>query len=211
MANWDAFFDDSSENDGTFHGASSTSDSSFDLFQNDLSSQPGGQCTAVAIHLSETSQRPQSAFHTSSTSTKSTGSERISYTHCDGSVWSLPPRIPVPLEPGDIVSSASGLNDPILEHFASRTPAAAPTASPIRQIAHPGSLSSFTEGTGSDETGSRSTELNLEFGWELGTPATSEASRDTEHIFGLDQDHDDYAAGIANRETSLIGLELPSK
>lgn len=150
----------------------------------------------------------QSALHTSSTSTKSTCSEGISYTPCDGSICSLPPRVSASWEPGDAASSTSGLNDPILEHFASRRLSAAPTASPIRQITPPGSPSSSVEGTGSDETGSRTTSLNLEQDWALGTPATSDASDDAGTDFGHDQDHE---AGAADRESSLFGLELPSE
>ncbi|KAF4625216.1 hypothetical protein G7Y89_g12953 [Cudoniella acicularis] len=103
---------------------------------------------------------------------------------------------------------ASDLNDPILEHFASCMPSTAPTASPIGQIAHPGSHSPSVEGTESDETSSHSTVLEL--GWVLGSSATSEASQDAA-IFGLDQDHDDHAAGIANSDSILIGLELPEE
>lgn len=103
---------------------------------------------------------------------------------------------------------ASDLNDPILEHFASRMLSTALTASPIRHIARPGSRSPSVEGTESDETGSHSTELEL--GWVLGSPATSEASQDAA-IFGLDQDHDDYAGGIANSDSILAGLELPGQ
>jgi hypothetical protein len=178
-----------------------------------LASSEDRQGAVGVVQSSGTNQRSgtQSVLHTSSTSTKSTSSEGISYTPRDGSTCSLPPRVSASLEPGETVSSTSDLNDPILEHFASQRLPAAPAALPIGQVTPAGSPSSSIDGTGSDETGSGTTELNLEQDWALGTPATSDANEDAGTDFGLDQDDDDLATGRVNRDSLLIGLEVPSE
>lgn len=195
--NKDGAFDGSSEQDVAFHGTPSVSGTGSTLFQDNLPYARLGQGAAAAIH-------------SSSTSTKSTGS---SYMPCDGSVWSLPPRDSAPQEPGNTLSSASGLNDTILERFAQRVPSAAARALPIRQIAHSGSTSPSTEGSGAEETDLSSTKLDLDLRLVVGTPATSDTSDASEGagILGLDQGHHGHQTGVANRDLSLVGLDLPGQ
>lgn len=195
MANWDRAFGGSSEQ--YFSGTYSTSGTSSSLAPSNLSYQLGEQGSTAASHSSGASHRPQSATHTSSTSAKSTESEGVSLTPCDGSVWSSPPHGSASRMHTGSAASASGLNGPILERFASRTPPASPTASPIRQITQKGSLSSSDGRNGStwtDETDSRGVGLVLGLGRELGTPVTSDASQDAENISDLDTDDDEHAA-----------------
>jgi hypothetical protein len=196
--NRDGVFDDSSEQGATFNGTPSASGTGSTLFQ-DIDSFPDhfpGQGGAAA------------ALHSASTSTKSTGSHRISYTPRDGSVLSLPPRASAPREPGNTLSLASGPNDPILEHFAEQAASGAPRASTIRQIAHSDSSSSSAEGTGLEETDSGRTELDSEPA--VGTPATSDASEDAD-ILGLAEGPYGHLTGAANRDLSLAGLDLPGQ
>ncbi|KAH8757064.1 hypothetical protein BGZ57DRAFT_996917 [Hyaloscypha finlandica] len=86
--NRDEVFEDSSEQGATFNGTSSASGTGSTLFQNivSLPDPSAGQDGAAA------------ALDSASTSTKSTGSYRISYTPCGGSVSSLPPHASAPQE-----------------------------------------------------------------------------------------------------------------
>lgn len=209
MASWDRAFGGSSEQD--FSGSSSTSGTGSSLASSNLSYQFRERGSTAASHSS--SARRQSTTDTSSTSAESTGSEGISLTPWNGSVWSSPPHASASRTHTDNVASASGLNDSVLERFASRTPPASPTALPIRQIAQTGSLLSSDGRTGStwtDETDSRGVGLVLGLGRELGTPVTSEASQDAENILALDPDGDEHAAGTGNRE-ALLDLEIPGE
>jgi serine/threonine protein kinase len=108
-----------------------------------------------------------------------------------------------------VLDLAPDRTDPILERFASRRLAAATTSAPIRQIAPSDSLISFVDGIESDEHSSPS--MELEPALVSGSSGTSEASQD-EDIFAFDRDHhDDHEAWIANTDSSLFGLELPSQ
>ena len=217
MSDWDGLFDDSSEQDSSLHGASSASGmGSSHSLQNDPSHTSGGRGTPIAADPFGTNLRSyaaQNAFHASSAAlTKSTGSERISHTACDGSVLGVSPRFSGPREPGNTVSSVSSLNDPILEHFASHTSSASPTTSAIRPNGGLGTpSSSFFEATDSDETDSYNEELNHRQGYAVGTPATSDASVEADTITALDQDHEDQATATLNRNSLLAGLESPSE
>jgi hypothetical protein len=197
--NRDEVFDDSSEQGATFNGTSSASGTGSTLFQviDSLPDPFAGQGGAAALH-------------SASTSTKSTGSYRISYTPWGGSVSSLPPHASAPREPGNTLSLASDLNDPILVRFAQQAASGAPRASTIRQIAHSDSSSSSAEETGPEETDSGRTELDFELRWAVGTPATSDASEDAD-ILGLAQGPYGHLTGAANRDLSLTGLDLPGQ
>lgn len=172
-----------------------------------------GQGTVRPIQSSGTDQTPgtQFAVHTPSTSTRSTSGEGISYTPCDGSVCSLLPHASALREPRDTVTSESGLTDPILQHFALRRLSGTPATLHTRQITLPRSPSSSADGTGLDEAGSGTTESNLERDCAPGTPATSDSSEDGGTDPGLDRDNEDPASGWADRDSSLLGLELPSE
>jgi hypothetical protein len=208
MSNWEGFLDDSSELDSG--GTSSASGTGRSVSQNDLSPQRGEQGGTAASRSSGIGQRLLSAVHTSSPSTKSTGSDGISRTPCGGSLCSHPPRGLALRAPADTVPSGSGLNDSIPEHFASCTPPSVPTASPIGQILEPGSPSSSAGRTGSAETYSRGTEVIFGLGSENDdTPPTTEASQDAANIVA-DLGGDDHAAGIAD-EVSFLGLEFPGE
>jgi serine/threonine protein kinase len=93
--------------------------------------------------------------------------------------------------------------DPALGHFASHEPTAASTTASIRQITHLSSPPSSVDGTDSDEASIPSMEIEPSLGF-------SDASLD-EDIFAFDQVNDDHGTWIANRNSSLFGLELPSK
>jgi hypothetical protein len=199
MANWDRDFGGSSEQD--FSGTTSTSSTSSRFALNNLSYQPGGQGSIAASHSSD-SQRPQSATHTSSTSTESTGSEGISHTPCYGSAWSHPPHGSASQAHADDTASASGLNDPILEHFALCSPPASASALSSGQIGQTSSLSAsagWTGSTSSGETNPRGTEVSPELGRGQQTPATSEASQDAGNLLGLDPDDNEHTAGTRDR------------
>jgi serine/threonine protein kinase len=101
---------------------------------------------------------------------------------------------------------ASGLDDPILEHFASCMLVKAPMASPVKHIVHPDTLTSSVGRNELGETGSNGTEL--EKPWALGSLATSEASQDKD-IFDNDQDDDEIASRNSSLIESLFGLEFP--
>jgi serine/threonine protein kinase len=130
---------------------------------------------------------------------------------CLSTTWSFSRESvddPVPDFAG-VLDLVAGQTDPILERFTSCRLAAAPTSVPIWQIAHSDSLISSVDGTESDETSSPS--MELEPALVLGSSGTSEASQD-EDIFAFDRDHHgDHEAWIANRDSSLFGLELPSQ
>ena len=178
-------FDDSSEQEGSFYGASSASLMSF------------SQDSSTGFNHFTTVYTPQYASPT----------ESIAW------VWGLSPRFLVSREPGLPLSSASSLNDPILRSFASHTPAALTTA--IRQTAGlntPSSSSSSTETTKPDEMDPYEEEPNLGEGDEqLRTPATSDTSGEADIIFVLDQVYGEQVAAIPSRESSLIGLQLPGE
>jgi hypothetical protein len=182
-------FDDSSEQEGSFYGASSASLMSF------------SQDSSTGFNHFTTVYTPQYASPT----------ESIAW------VWGLSPRFLVSREPGLPLSSASSLNDPILRSFASHTPSgssASPANSAIGQTAglNTPSSSSSTETTESDEIDSYEEEPNLGEGdEELRTPATSDASGEADIIFVLDQVYGEQVAAIPSRESSLIGLQLPGE
>jgi hypothetical protein len=207
-----SMFDDSSEQEGSFFGASSASLMSF---SHSSSYQPGGQDAFARTNQFSAIlpfYTPQYGSHTSSIAwTKSTGSKRISYTTCDEWVRGVSPCFPVWREPGPPLSSASSLNDPVLRSFASHTPSASPANSAIRQTAGLNTPSSSSTGsTESDETDHD--EEQPDFGEgdeELGTPDTSDASV-SDIIFVFDQVDGDQVAVIPSREL-LIGLQLPGK
>jgi len=183
--NRDEVFDDSSEQGITLNGTSSASGTASTLIQ-DVDSLPDGFPGPGAA----------ATINSSSTSTKSTGSHRISYTPCDGSVSSLLPRSSAPWE----------LNDPILDHFAQRASSGTPRASPARRIARSDSSSSSAEETGQEETDAGRTELDS----ELATPATSDSSEDTDNL-GPAQGPYGHPTGAAHRDFSLAGLGLPGQ
>ena len=189
--------DDLSEHDVTSHGTSSASGTGSTTFQDDSPYASPGPGTTAAVN-------------SASTSSKSTGSHQISYTPCDGSVCSLLPRSSASREPGDNLSSVSGLDDPILQHFAQCVPSPPPRASPIRQIGHSDSSSSSAEGAGPEEIDSHSTELGFNLRSVQGTPDTSHAGEDGD-IFGLYHGHHRLPIGAANRDLSLVGLDLPGQ
>jgi len=198
--NRDEGFDESSEQGAAFNGTSSAGGTGSTLFQNidSLPDPSAGQDGTAA------------ALDSASTSTKSTGSYRISYTPCGGSVSSLLPRASAPQKPGSTLSLASDLNDPILVCFAQQAASGAPRASPIRQIAHSDSSSSSAEGTGPEEADSGQTELDFEPRRAVGTPATSDASEDADNL-GFAQGPYAHLTGVANRDFSLAGLDLPGQ
>jgi serine/threonine protein kinase len=125
---------------------------------------------------------------------------------CFSTTWSFSRESVDDLAPdfAGVLDLAAGQTDPILERFASYRLAAAPTSVPIWQIAHSDSLVSSVDGTESGETSSPS--MELEPALVLGSSGTSEASQD-EDIFAFG----DHEAWIADRDSSLFGLELPSQ
>jgi len=125
---------------------------------------------------------------------------------CFSATWSFSRESVDDLAPdfAGVLDLAAGQTDPILERFASCRLAAAPTSVPIWQIAHSDSLVSSMDGTESGETSSPS--MELEPALVLGSSGTSEASQD-EDIFAFG----DHEAWIADRDSSLFGLELPSQ
>jgi hypothetical protein len=198
--NRDEVYDDSSEQGATFNGTSSASGTGSTLFQNiDSLPDPSAGQGGAAV-----------ALYSASTSTKSTGSYRISYTPCGGSVSSLPPHASAPREPGNTLSLASDLNDPILVRFAQQAASGAPRASIIRQMAHSDSSSSSAERTGPEEADSGRTELDFEPRRAVGTPATSDASEDADNL-GPAQGPFAHLTGVASRDLTLAGLGLPGQ
>lgn len=219
MSRYRSPFGDSSEQERSFHGASSASLTSF---IHSSPHQPGGQGFSARPNPFSANLpffRPQYGSHASSiASTKSTGSKHKSYTTCDEGVWGILPRFPVSREPGPPLSSASSLNGPAIRSFASYTPSgssASPANSAIGQTTSlntpSSSSSSSTEATESDEIDPYEEEPNLGKGdEELETPATSDTSSEADIIFVLDQVYGDQVAAIRSRE-SLIGLQLPGE
>jgi hypothetical protein len=208
-----SLFDNSSEQEGSFFEASS---SSLMSFSPPSSHQPGGQYSSTGINqfsFNSTVYTPQYGSQTSSiASTKSTGSKHKSYTPCVEWVWGLSPRFPVSLEPGLPLSSASSLNDPILRSFASHTPSgssASPANSAIGQTAGLNTPSSSTEATESNETDSDE-EPSLQEGEGELSSATSEGSLEADILFAPDLDHGHQVAVLPHRE-ALFGLQFPSK
>jgi hypothetical protein len=105
--------------------------------------------------------------------------------------------------------SAHSLNDPILQHFASHTLSSMTLLT--RQTASPGTLSPQSEITEADETDSHIEELNLQRDHSGAvTPATSEASLNSDKVFTLDQDFGGQTGANPNID-ALIGLEFPGK
>jgi hypothetical protein len=211
MSERSSMFDGSSEQEGSFLGASSASLMSF---THSSSHQPGRQDSSTRTNpfsLNPTVYTPQNSSQTSSiASSNSPGSRHKSYTTCDEWVWGVLPRFPVSREPGPL-SSASSLNDPILQSFASHTPSASPANSAIGQTASLNTpSSSSTEATESDETDSDEEEPGLQEGEGELSSATSEGSLEADIPLALDLDHGHQVAVIPLRE-ALFGLQFPSK
>jgi hypothetical protein len=208
-----SLFDDSSEQEGSFFEPSSASLKSF---SHSSSHQPGGQDSSTRTNqfsVNPTVYTPQCSSQTSSVaSTKSSGGGHKSYTTCDEWVWGVSPRFPVSREPGPPLSSASSLNDPILQYIALHTPSASPTNSAIRQTAGLNTPSSSSiKATESDKTDSDEEEPSLQEGEGELSSVTSEGSWEADIIlFPIDLDHGHQVAVIPPRE-ALFGLQLPSK
>jgi hypothetical protein len=206
-----SLFDDLREQEESFFEASSASLMSV---SHSSSHQPGGQDSSTGINqfsVNLTVYTPQDSSQTSSiASTKSSGSRHKSYTTCDEWVWGVLPRFPVSWEPGPLLSSASSLNDPILQYLASHTPSASPANTAIRQTPGLNTPSSSTEATESNETDSDEEEPSLQEGEGELSSATSEGSLEEDILFALDLDLGHQVVVLPPRE-ALFGLQFPSK
>lgn len=197
---------DSSESEDTFDSSASVSDiNAVDLLTDGGRPRVGQNRVRAPppFYTVRTSSARSSIVHVSSgVSTRSSGSEVLSYTSSTESTWGSTPEISAP-------EAENYHLNPVLRDYALNTPPATPAASPPRQISGQSSVSSLDK-SDTEETDSYSDESRPEQP-TLGTPASSNiGSADENALVVLDHEPAHRIAVIPVQE-ALISLFLQGK